>query len=426
MFKDESEFEKVVDRLRIDTKPNPMHRGNLRRKMLAAFNEEQPAPRIIAFRTLRRTIMKSRISQLTAAAMIIIVVLFSITFFDKAATPAYALEQTIEARHTIKTVHLRMFERGKSIINNEFSDYWIKYDDTGKLSKLRCNEHDNNGIVGFTIWKDGIKKTWIPAENVVIVKKLNFPAKRWEEFAKKFDYELLLKWIDQAKEEIELKIDEPAGDSDFIYVKATSSVYKARLELIVDRKTKLIKKYSEYGLKEHGDEPGMRIEFLAYNQPIDPSRFELRKIPDNVKVIDKLGDIIPGLRVGDFTLGMSKDEVLRKLGEPDTIMYGDETYTLNNLPRRYLMAFDNVSFFIYDDSVVSIGVYSSLYTFINGLGVGDSEQKIRQAFGGNFEFEEYEKYDVLNYKDKGLRFEIHKKSRSIMEISVRGKMSREH
>ena len=350
-----------------------------------------------------RTIMKNPLTKIAAMTVIIIAVLFLITFFDKAATPAYALEQTIEANHTIKTVHLRMFEDGRSIENNEFSDYWIKYDDAGKLSNLRCNEHDKDGV-WFTVWNEGIKKTWIPENNVVIVNRLNNTAKdtakKWEDFAKECDPKLFLQWLyDQSKEEeaIEIKIDEPAEDSNSIYVKATHSVHKFRMELVVDRKTKLIKKLSMYRLREHGDELNAQVEYLAYNQPIDPSMFELSGIPDNAKVIDRVegGIIIPGLRVGDYTLGMSEDDMLNKLGEPGGM------------------------YFVTDDGVIKeISVRSPLYKFANGLGVGDSEEKIKQAFGNDFQLEEFEPKALLTYEDKGLQFEIHKQNRTVREITV--------
>jgi len=249
-------------------------------------------------------IMKSPVTKLAVAAVIIITAVFLITFFDNAASPAYALEQTIEANHTIKTVHLRMFKGGQSVKNNEPTYYWLKYDDTGKLSNFRCNENDKDGI-RLIVWNKGISKTWIPENNVVIVNNLNNTDERWENFAEEFDPKLVLQRLyDLAKEEeaIELKIDGPAEDSDYIYVKAAHSGYKKGLELVVDRKTKLIKKYSEFRLREHGDEPGMRIEFLAYNQPIDPSIFELNGIPDNVKVINqKVINQLVGLEQGNLT-----------------------------------------------------------------------------------------------------------------------------
>jgi len=128
--------------------------------------------------------------------------------------------------------------------------------------------------------------------------------------------------------------------------------------------------------------------------------------------------IVPGLRVGAYTLDMSKDEVLRKLGEPKRIFLGEESYTLNNLPRRYFMIFDDISFSIDDDSVEGIGVHSPLYKFTNGLGVGDSEQKIKQAFGDDFQLKEGQGKDFLTYEDKGLQFEIRKKDRTVMEIGI--------
>jgi hypothetical protein len=84
MFKDESEFRKVIDRLNIDTEPNQNHRDDLRRQMLNVFNEakqqsqEPKAPDGV----LRRTIMKSRITKLAAAAAIIIAILAGIPFFS--------------------------------------------------------------------------------------------------------------------------------------------------------------------------------------------------------------------------------------------------------------------------------------------------------------------------------------------------------
>jgi len=128
--------------------------------------------------------------------------------------------------------------------------------------------------------------------------------------------------------------------------------------------------------------------------------------------------IVPGVRVGDYTFDMSKDEVLKRLGKPKAIFFAGETYTLNNLPRRYLIFFGDISFGINDGAVTGIGVHSPLYKFTNGLGVGDSEQKIKQAFGDDFHLEETEWKDFLIYEDQGLQFEIHKKNRTVMEIAV--------
>jgi hypothetical protein len=91
MFKDESEFKKIVNRLKIDTEPNPAHRENLRRQMLSVFNEaeQRPATRIIDFKIIRRKIMKSPVTRIAAAAVIIIAVLVGLNQII-GSTPAFA------------------------------------------------------------------------------------------------------------------------------------------------------------------------------------------------------------------------------------------------------------------------------------------------------------------------------------------------
>ena len=128
--------------------------------------------------------------------------------------------------------------------------------------------------------------------------------------------------------------------------------------------------------------------------------------------------IVPGLRIGEYTFGMSKDDVLESLGKPRMIFYGDEKYTLDNLPEKYFMVFDNISFYIADGSVKGITAVSPYYKFANGLGVGDSQEKIKQAFGDNFHLKETEWKDFLTYENQGLSFEINKQDRTVMEINI--------
>jgi hypothetical protein len=128
--------------------------------------------------------------------------------------------------------------------------------------------------------------------------------------------------------------------------------------------------------------------------------------------------IIPGLRVGEYTFNMTKDDILEKLGKPRVIFYGDKKYTLEDLPEKYYMLFGDISFGVVDDSIEGIGVHSPHYKFTNGLGVGDSEQKIKQAFGADFHFKETKGKDFLIYEDHGLQFEINKKDRTVMELSI--------
>ena len=100
------------------------------------------------------------------------------------------------------------------------------------------------------------------------------------------------------------------------------------------------------------------------------------------------------------------------------IFYRQEKYTLDNLPKEYFMVYDDISFGLVDDSIEGIAALSPLCRFANGLGVGDSEQKIKQAFGNNYNLKETAGKDLFTYEDEGIQFEIHKNNRTVMEISV--------
>jgi hypothetical protein len=91
----------------------------------------------------------------------------------------------------------------------------------------------------------------------------------------------------QNKEQYDMTIDDSAHD--MILVELVDHDDNARLELLVDPETKLVTQIDAYDLDEQGDEPSTRIEFLAYNQSIDPE-FELNEIPDDARVINQVNE----------------------------------------------------------------------------------------------------------------------------------------
>jgi beta-lactamase regulating signal transducer with metallopeptidase domain len=148
------------------------------------------------------------------------------------------------------------------------------------------------------------------------------------------------------------------------------------------------------------------------------SMAEAADIQENSQAHSKTNVIIPGLRVGDYTFNMSKDDLLKSLGEPKAIFFGNKKYTLDDLPEQYFMDYGDISFHIAGDTIKGITALSPYYKFPDGLGVGATEQKIEQAFGDDFKIEKSERKDFLSYKDKGLMFEINKQDRTVMEINV--------
>ncbi|MCX5646431.1 MAG: hypothetical protein NTZ17_17385 [Phycisphaerae bacterium] len=115
---------------------------------------------------------------------------------------------------------------------------------------------------------------------------------------------------------------------------------------------------------------------------------------------------------------LSKDQVLEKFGKPKHIFYGDKTYTLENLPETYFMVYEDVSFGVHEGAVGGLTLLSPRYAFGNGIRVGDTEAKIKQAFGPDSVLRETEFKDFLIYESLGVNFEISKQDRSAMEINI--------
>ena len=137
-----------------------------------------------------------------------------------------------------------------------------------------------------------------------------------------------------------------------------------------------------------------------------------------INSLDKMGLILSGESVGDYQIGMSKDDVLKRLGKPKALFYGDERYTFKNLPDKYYMAYNEISFYISEGLVEGITALGPSYKFPNGLSVGDTEESVIQAFGDDFRVREFESKDFLYFDKEGLMFEIDKKNRTVLEINI--------
>ncbi|MBC8468320.1 MAG: hypothetical protein H8D56_02510 [Planctomycetes bacterium] len=142
MFKDESEFKKVIDRLNINTEPNQKHRDDLRRQMLCVFNEakQQSQKSATPDGVLRRIIMKSPITKLAAAAAIIIAILVGLPFFSSNSSSvvlADVLERIEQTRAFMYKMEMTMTGdmmshmptrkqeiQGTTIISTEYGVKW--------------------------------------------------------------------------------------------------------------------------------------------------------------------------------------------------------------------------------------------------------------------------------------------------------------
>jgi hypothetical protein len=155
MNDNKEQFENFVRNIRFDDSPDYNHRDKLEQELLTAIQKQ---PRQL---NIWRTIMKSRISKLAAAAVILIVALYLL--IGNSGPTAWAIEQTIEALKGYGAVHIVgtvMDEYGAE----KGCEIWMRANKSRTFSK-DIVMHITNGAV---LWvEDGSTYTYIPQNNTV-------------------------------------------------------------------------------------------------------------------------------------------------------------------------------------------------------------------------------------------------------------------
>jgi len=264
-----------------------------------------------------RIIMNSKITKLATAAAIIIVVALSITFLDKSVTPAYAIEQTIQASHSVQYLHVKAFMVS---ISDEPIENWIEFDEAGQVKNMRINKPawmDPTDGESVIVWKDNKMQLWVKKKNFLVTLKDREIAAQVLSMVEQVDPKHAVTNMLQEQEEGDTKveIEEPENKAEPIIITATSLVENnlpfQRAILFVDQATKLLNSIETYQLKDGEYIHFSTIEFYDYNIPIDSAMFTFDNLPDDVMRMDQTTQEV-GLVQGDLTNEEIAVEVIRQ------------------------------------------------------------------------------------------------------------------
>ena len=167
----EKQYEDFISNINFDDEPDAGHRDKLEQYLLAAMNT--PSRQTEQSLRIWRIIMKSKITKLATAAVIIMAAIYGLTtILDRSATPAYAVEQTIEAFRNVSSVYYVMHFAGYStetwarrgrdgkfwmgdyrmqstggmtVVANESKDVTYKYNDIEKILHIYRGITDTTG-----------------------------------------------------------------------------------------------------------------------------------------------------------------------------------------------------------------------------------------------------------------------------------------
>jgi hypothetical protein len=263
-----------------------------------------------------RIIMKSRITKLAAAAVIIFAVTAPIIFFNKTVPIAYGgIEQTVEAYRHMRSIHLHH----ESPPAAEPQDMWIEFDENGKPVRLRLEEGLGDTFRIVT-WVDGVIKFYRPAEKEFVVIDQPGAGREIEHKIELVNPRLAVQAIydEHLEGKLDIEIEQNATEDGLVRVIATDSTpldelpkqaFRVRYVLLVDPSTKLATQREEYFLREGKYVLESRFIYDGYNEPIDEQMFVF-EVPEAVQVDDRAARA--GLFQGDLSDSEVAAEVVRR------------------------------------------------------------------------------------------------------------------
>ena len=299
----------------VDKMDNDM--PNRQDRVIQAIDHSCQSKKVETF-PLRRTIMRSPITKLAAAAVVIVAATLSVYIWDKSMPLAYAIEQTIEANNNVRYLHIKINAAGKK----EPREGWLEFDRDGQATKARIHlpawffPADEARVI---VWKEDIEQVWDKSKKVLGTMKANKNTKeQLTAFLREVDPRLAVKHIYELESQgkVEVEIAEPSDKTEPITMTVTysleSSTPSQRKVLYIDPVTKLVSSISLYQLKNGEYQYESAIELDEYDQSADAQMFDLQnEVPSDVTHFDQTASDV-GLAQGQLSDEEASVEVVRQ------------------------------------------------------------------------------------------------------------------
>jgi len=284
------DIEKFIKKTGLETKTEMNE--VVRNRIFQAFEKSKQTKSALTEPNIWRIIMKSKITKLTAAAVIVLAVVFSMTIFDTSMPTAYAFEQTVQASHSVQYLHIKAIT-----ISHEDQpvEFWAEFAQDGQPKNMRLNLPDwmaPGGGPRVVIWKDGKKQEWLREKNILTTTEDEASAAQILQMIENLDPKLAVTRLQKKQEQgkVELEINEPPDKSEPIIITATSTKEDdssfQRKVLYIDQATRLVNKIELYELRNGEYEHMKTMEFYDYNQPVDAEMFTFKNVSDDAEHID--------------------------------------------------------------------------------------------------------------------------------------------
>ncbi len=236
--------------------------------------------------------MRSPITKLAAAAVVVVTLVLFIGLWDRSAPSAYALEQTIEANQGVRWLHIKNFTTG----HDEPREGWVEFGEDGQATRFRAHMPEWASLVDgprVIVWRGDTVQMWLTKRNQLTITKADIRREELNASLQEVDPRQIVTHLAelQRQGQVETVTEESPDKTKPIVVTVTylpgSEKPGRRNVLFVDPETKLINLVEVYRFQEGEYRCESRIELQEYNQPIDPKMFDLtNEAPANVERLD--------------------------------------------------------------------------------------------------------------------------------------------
>ena len=301
----ERQFEEFIHGIKFDDTPDSAHRDKLERALLDAMTRRPRRVRIW------RIIMRSKITKLATAAVIIIAVVILLTVLDKSTTPTWALQQTIETLREIESIHISGYFLTADAKKANFQAWIIpSVEDSSKSAYYRFeagrfepgdfNPYDQNRHVVVVSEKENSTYTYFPANAWTFYpnQKIAYISEGLDRNSKDppclgSDFFEEMKEQAQDWQEEYGKDEETGKHSVFVNCTHPSRIGANYWWIQFDVETKLPVCYKLFWNQNYDAEPAASLNTIKYNPTLPDGVFEFY-IPEETKVLDhrELSEIV--------------------------------------------------------------------------------------------------------------------------------------
>jgi hypothetical protein len=257
-----------------------------------------------------RIIMKSSITKLAVAAIIIVAVVLSVHIFDKSVPTAFGIEQVINAYNNVRFVYEKSYWPNKQVQ----SEFWMESDQQGNVAKVRGDLRETGDGHKIFVWTPEKTEYWNKRSQTFSISGPSQPIPGWQGFLEESQPKLVMQKLldDQKAGKVDVDIVKPQDKQKPALIIATQKNKSSKKVYYIDQATDLITCLERYKIEDNK-------EFLRHtteisNAPIDEKMFSLKdEIPKDVKVTADDSNPQPdGLPQGDMSDEQAAMETVRQ------------------------------------------------------------------------------------------------------------------